>query len=197
MTVHCLAGIQWMTDLFDLLTISYSMPTRDIYQVCKCSEPDVWQRRVLILSLTKTFTNWAYPMRNVLIESDRRTLKNRHNSYRSSMNCLINSSHASSHLTMWICTYHCFVQSDSNSLEFRYPIKLIWWAYLSCTCNPKMLSTYILTTVDFIWMAQERKSLIEWPWNEGFQASLWRNLGLWSTLTDSKRWTSSLRDEPH
>ena len=55
----------------------------------------------------------------------------------SSMNCLINRSHVPSHVTCEICTHHCLLSRTSNSLGFRYLIKLILWAYLSSTCNPK------------------------------------------------------------
>ena len=75
----------------------------------------------------------------------------------SCLNCLINSSHMSSHVTMWICTYRCFVHSDSNSLGFRYLIKPVWWAYLRCACNFKwqlcMLHTHSCSvfTAQHIW----------------------------------------------
>ena len=61
----------------------------------------------------------------------------------SSMNCLINCSHASNHcshasdhVTMWNRTHHCL---SSWIIGFKYPTKLIWWAYLSCTSNPNKL----------------------------------------------------------
>ena len=41
---------------------------------------------------------------------------------------------------VWSCDHvklhaSLFVQSNFQSLGFRYPIKLIWWAYLSCICS--------------------------------------------------------------
>ena len=45
------------------------------------------------------------------------------------------------HLVTWPCEFaHTIVllSWNSNSLGFKYPIKLIWWVYLSCAYNPKL-----------------------------------------------------------
>ena len=107
----------------------------------------------------------------------------------SSMSCLIDWSHASRHVRDHVKLHaSLFVQPDFHGLGFRCPIKLIWWAYLSCTCNPKMFCSNLILCVCYASInAQRIRQLLDTIWQLFLT---WHN---WSKLDHRRQRVKSIR----
>ena len=82
---------------------------------------------------THDFSPMYAHMRNYMNESHVEILMFKHKLLDWLFTCVWSHDHVKLHASL-------FVQSDFQSLGLMYPIKLIWYAYLSCTCNSNMLT---------------------------------------------------------
>ena len=99
-----------------------------------------------------------------------------------SFTCVWSHGHVKLHASL-------FVQSDFQSLGFKYPRKLIWWAYLSCTRNPKR---HIMLCSCMVIAQCSAYSSIRHYSADVFWLSI-NPLTNWSNLDHSRQWVESIR----